>query len=66
MGWRRTPRKLESWQKAIIIAVHKKGNIKVCENYSGINLVNSGDKLYANVFNNKFYKNKVGKEQNGF
>jgi hypothetical protein len=32
----------ESWQKAIIIPLQKKGNIKDCEYYRGINLLNSG------------------------
>jgi hypothetical protein len=26
----------ESWQKAIIVQLHKKGDIKKCENYRGI------------------------------
>jgi len=38
----------ESWQKAIIIPDHKKGNIKDCENYTGINFLNSGYKIYVN------------------
>jgi len=36
MGWK------ESWQNAIKIPVHKKGNNKEYKNYRGINLVNSG------------------------
>jgi hypothetical protein len=36
----------ESWLKAIIIPVLKKGNIKHCENYIGINLLNSSCNIY--------------------
>jgi hypothetical protein len=32
---------LECWLKAVIIPAHKKGNIKHCENYRGINSMNS-------------------------
>jgi hypothetical protein len=34
----------ESWQKALIVPLHKKGDIKKCENYRGISLLNSGKK----------------------
>jgi hypothetical protein len=58
----------ESWLKAIIIPVHKKGNIKHCENHRGINLLNSGCKLYTNIKNKlyTYYKNITGEEQNRF
>jgi len=49
--------------------VHRKGNNKDCENYRGINLLNSGYKIYANIIKNKLYTcyiNKLGEEQNGF
>jgi hypothetical protein len=36
---------MESWQKAIIILVHRKGNVKDCENYGRINVLNSGYKI---------------------
>jgi sorting nexin-29 len=55
--------------KAIIVPLHKKGDIKKCENYRGISLLNSGYKMYANIIKNKFYeyyKAKLGEEQNGF
>jgi hypothetical protein len=32
----------ESWLKTIIIAMHKKGKYQHCENWRGINLLNSG------------------------
>jgi hypothetical protein len=44
VGWRRTPP--EGRQKAIIIPVFEKGNIKDCENYRG-NLLNSGYKIHV-------------------
>jgi hypothetical protein len=53
---------LENWQNVIIIPVHKKGNIRDCENYS-ITLFNSGYKSHANLIKNKFYtyyQNKPG------
>jgi hypothetical protein len=62
MGWK------ESWQNAIKIPVHKKGNNKEYKNYRGINLVNSGYDIFVNIIKIKLYaylKNKVGKEQNG-
>jgi hypothetical protein len=51
------------------VPLHKKGNIKTCENYRGINLLNSGYKMYAKIIKNKlygYYKGKSGKDQNGF
>jgi len=57
MAWRRTPRKMAK------APVHKKGNIKDCGNYRGINLLNSGYKIYANIIKNKlytYYRNKLG------
>jgi hypothetical protein len=46
----------ESWQKAIIVPLHKKGDIKKCENYRGISLLNSGYKIYAHIIKNKLYE----------
>jgi len=59
----------ESCLKAIILPVHKKGNIKCCENYTGINSLNSGCKIYTNIIKNKlytYYRNKVGEKQYRF
>jgi hypothetical protein len=56
-------------KKIIVISVHKKGNIKIYENYRRINLLNSSYKIYTNIIKNKFYtcyKNKLGEEQNRF
>jgi hypothetical protein len=59
----------ESWKKALIVPLHKKGDTKKCENYRGISLLNSGYKIYGNIIKNKlyvYYKGKLGEEQNGF
>jgi hypothetical protein len=40
---------LESWQKAIVIPIHKKGDINKQENYRGISLLNSGYEIYASI-----------------
>jgi hypothetical protein len=43
--------------------VHKKRNIKDCEKYRGISLLNSGSKIYANIIENNVYtyhKYKLG------
>jgi hypothetical protein len=39
----------ESWQQAIVIPVHKKGDINNQENYRGISLLNAGYKFYASI-----------------
>jgi hypothetical protein len=60
---------LESWQKAIVIPIHKRGDINKQENYRGISLLNSGYKIYASIIKSKLtehYYNKIGEEQNGF
>jgi hypothetical protein len=43
----------------------KKGNIKKCENYRGISLLNFGYEIYANIIKNKlyeYYKGKLGED----
>jgi sorting nexin-29 len=59
----------ESWQKSLVIPLHKKEDLMKCKNYRGISLLNSGHKIYANIIKNKlydYYKDKLGEEQNGF
>jgi sorting nexin-29 len=51
------------------VPLHKKGDIKKCENYKGISLLNSGYKIYAKIMKNKlyeYYKGNLGEEKNGF
>jgi hypothetical protein len=51
-----------------MIEEHQEGNIKKnYENYRGINLLISANKIYANIIKNKSqtcFKNKLGEEQN--
>jgi hypothetical protein len=59
--------KTESWQKAIIIPAHKKGNTRDCENYGGINLLNSGYKICVNIIKNRlytYYRSKLVEKHN--
>jgi hypothetical protein len=55
---------------ALVIALHNKRNIKKREYYRGINLLNSGYKIYANIVKNKlyeyYYQGKSAEDQNGF
>jgi len=54
----------KSWLNPIIPVCKKYG-----ENYRGINVLNSGCKIYTYIIKNKLYnsyKNKLGEEQNGF
>ena len=36
----------EDWQKAMIVAIHKKGSEKLCKNYSGISLLSIQAKFF--------------------
>jgi hypothetical protein len=59
----------ESWNKAIVIHVYKKGDKNNQENYRDISLLNSGYKIYTKLFHHKlytFYSNILTEEQNGF
>jgi hypothetical protein len=59
----------ENWLKTIIIPVQKRENIKHCENYRRINLVNSDCKIYTNIIKincTLIRKNKLGLEENRF
>jgi hypothetical protein len=58
-----------SWQKAIRITIHMKRDLKNCINHTGISLLNSRYKRYANILKDKLYthyENIIGEEQNGF
>jgi hypothetical protein len=59
----------KSWQKAVVVPLHNKGDIKNHENYREISLLNTGYKIYTSITKNKltkFYENLTGEEQNGF
>ncbi|KAJ4426643.1 hypothetical protein ANN_26441 [Periplaneta americana] len=59
----------ESWTKSIVIPIHKRGDLKITDNYRGISLLNAGYKIYANILKNKLnkhYDNIISEEQNGF
>ena len=43
----------ESWTKAVIFPLHKKGNPRRVDNYRGISLLNIISKLYSTVINNR-------------
>ena len=45
----------ESWAKAIIFPLHKKGNPRCVDNYRGISLINITSKLYSSVINKRLY-----------
>jgi hypothetical protein len=59
----------ESWQKAIVLSIHKKRRYKNQENYRGISLLNSGCTIYGSIITSKLtdhYSDKIEEEQNGF
>eukprot|EP00745_Piridium_sociabile_P014687 TRINITY_DN21651_c0_g1_i6.p1 TRINITY_DN21651_c0_g1~~TRINITY_DN21651_c0_g1_i6.p1 ORF type:complete len:655 (+),score=42.51 TRINITY_DN21651_c0_g1_i6:130-2094(+) len=43
----------QSWTKAVIFPLHKKGNSRKTDNYRGISLLNIISKLYSAVINNR-------------
>ena len=43
----------ESWTKAVIFPLHKKGNPRRVDNYRGISLLNIISKLYSIIINNR-------------
>jgi hypothetical protein len=55
--------------KSVIIPAFKEGNLKDCNSYRGISVLNSGYNIYANIIKNEVYKNYetiMGEKQNGF
>ena len=43
----------ESWSKAVIFPLHKKGNPRKADNYRGISLLSTLSKLYSTILNNR-------------
>ena len=40
------------WEEALIVPIFKKGNARDCNNYRGINLLNTIVKVYEQIINN--------------
>jgi hypothetical protein len=59
----------EEWRVAIITSIHKKGDKRKCENYTGISVTNTFSRIYGRILT-KFveaeYKNMEMEEQSGF
>jgi len=58
-----------SWNEAIIIPLHKKGDKTICENYRGISLLNSAYKIFSNILLNRlepYVEENLGEYQCGF
>ncbi|WP_419639471.1 hypothetical protein, partial [Thiolapillus sp.] len=43
------------WAKAIIIPIHKKGNIHSVDNYRGVSLLSIISKCYTSILNTRLY-----------
>ena len=59
----------EDWQKAVIVAIHKKGSKKLCKNYRGISLLGIPGKVFAKTLDARIRQvteSQVMKEQAGF
>ena len=59
----------EDWQKAVIVAIHKKGSKKLCKNYRGISLLSIPGKVFAKILDARIRQvteSQVMKEQAGF
>ena len=59
----------EDWQKAVIVAIHKKGSKKLCKNYRGISLLSIPGKIFAKILDARIRQvteGQVMEEQAGF
>ena len=59
----------EDWQKAVIVAIHKKGSKKLCKNYRGISLLSIPGKVFAKILDARIRQvteGQVTEEQAGF
>jgi len=65
--WKEHPPK--TWNEAIILLLHKKGDKTKCENYRGISLLNSAYKVFAKILLNRltpYVDGNLGRYQCGF
>ena len=68
MVWK-TGKAPEDWQKAVIVAVHKKGSKKLCKNYRGISLLSIPGKVFAKILDARMRQvteGQVMEEQAGY
>ena len=68
MVWK-TGKAPEDWQKAVIVAIHKKGSKKLCKNYRGISLLSIPGKVFAKILDARMRQvteGQVMEEQAGF
>jgi hypothetical protein len=59
------------WAKAIIVPIHKKGDLHKADNYRGISLLSIVSKCYTSILNSRLYQwlednSKISEEQAGF
>ena len=43
------------WAKAIIVPIHKKGDIHLVDNYRGVSLLSIVSKCYTSILNTRLY-----------
>jgi len=59
----------EEWKTAIITSIHKKGDKRKCENYTGISVTSTFSRIYGRILTKLVateYKNMELEEQSGF
>ena len=59
----------EDWQKAVIVAMHKKGSKKLCKSYRGISLLSIPGKVFVKILDARIHQVTEGQmmeEQAGF
>ena len=65
----RTERIPSVWKKAVVIPIHKKGDISECKNYCGISLLSVVGKVFTKIIQSKLQKYReqtIREEQAGF
>ena len=45
-----------SWSEGLVTPIHKKGDIDILNNYTGITLINALSKIYSHLLNNRILK----------